>query len=186
MNELAFGPAERHSGESGSAPAELLFGALYSELRRLSQYHLSRSAAQLSMSATTLLHDAYLAVAERDTLFHTRAQFISYAGRVMRGLIVDQVRYRSALKRRPECSLPQDADIPMSVPDDLEILTINGALDKLSQVDSALSDVVTLRFFCGFSLAEIARMQDISERTVQRSWEKARLYLHQSICEARQ
>jgi DNA-directed RNA polymerase specialized sigma24 family protein len=62
-----------------------------------------------------------------------------------------------------------------------ELLQISEALDELGKVESALAEIVDLKFFCGFSFAEIAAMKDISERTVQRHWEKARIYLHRQI-----
>ncbi len=55
------------------------------------------------------------------------------------------------------------------------------ALDELARVDSSLSEIVDLKFFCGFSFGEIANMKSLSERTVQRKWEKARIYLHRSL-----
>ena len=60
-------------------------------------------------------------------------------------------------------------------------MRISDALDELARTDPPLAEVVDLKFFCGFSFAEIAGMRGVSERTVQRSWEKARIYLHRSI-----
>ena len=65
--------------------------------------------------------------------------------------------------------------------DHQELTRIGTALDELANTDAALAEIVDLKFFCGFSFAEIAAMRGISERTVQRSWEKARIYLHHSI-----
>lgn len=62
-----------------------------------------------------------------------------------------------------------------------ELTQIGEALDELAKIDSALAEVGDLKFFCGFSFAEIAAMRGVSERTVQRNWEKARIYLHRSI-----
>jgi DNA-directed RNA polymerase specialized sigma24 family protein len=62
-----------------------------------------------------------------------------------------------------------------------ELVRISETLDELGRVEPALAAIVDLKFFCGFSFAEIAAMQDVSERTVQRNWEKARIYLHQKI-----
>lgn len=64
--------------------------------------------------------------------------------------------------------------------DHRELAQISGVLDELGKVEPALAEVVDLKFFCGFSFAEIAAMKDVSERTVQRNWEKARIYLHRS------
>jgi DNA-directed RNA polymerase specialized sigma24 family protein len=68
-----------------------------------------------------------------------------------------------------------------SLADDRELTRIGEALDDLAKSDAALAEIVDLRFFCGFSLAEIAAMKGVSERTAQRQWEKARIYLHRAI-----
>jgi len=68
-----------------------------------------------------------------------------------------------------------------NVPDDRELTRISEALDQLAKTDPSLAEIVDLKFFCGFSFAEIAAMRGISERTVQRNWEKARIYLHRSM-----
>ena len=89
------------SAEQGDRPAtEALFAALYSELHRLARRELARSGAQVSLSATTLLHEAYLDISGREgSMFPDRARFMGYAARVMRGLIIDYARTRQAAKR---------------------------------------------------------------------------------------
>lgn len=163
--------------------AAALFAALYSELHRLAKRELARQGVPVSLSATTLLHKAYLDMAEREgPSFPDRARFMAYAARVMRGLIIDHARNRQAQKRGGQfeiTSLVTDVD-PIGV-DDRELEKINEALNELSDADPALAEIVDLKFFCGFSFAEIAAMKSISERTVQRHWEKARVYLHRSI-----
>ena len=74
-----------------------------------------------------------------------------------------------------------DTDVPEAVPDCRALTRISDAQDALATVDPRLAQVVDLKFFCGFSFGEIATMQDVSERTVQRDWEKARIYLHQAL-----
>jgi len=170
--------------EAGDAAAkDALFGALYAELHRLAQGQLHRSGGNLTLTATSLLHDVYLDIAQRDTLaFPDRARFLGYASRAMRGLIVDYVRTRAAQKRGGDLTftaLDADRVPPMQRPSELEQLA--DALDQLAALDPALAELVDLKFFCGFSFAEIAALRDVSERTVQRDWAKARLLLHQSL-----
>ena len=74
-----------------------------------------------------------------------------------------------------------NTDIAEAVADGEELTRISDALDELATVDPRLAQVVDLKFFCGFSFGEIAAMQAVSERTVQRDWEKARIYLHQAL-----
>ena len=168
----------------GSA-AEALFSALYSELHRLARRELARHGVAVSLGATTLLHEAYLDIAERDgggPSFPDQARFMGYAARVMRGLIIDHARNRCAQKRGGQfeiTSLPTGFE--GNAVDGGELARIGEALDSLAKAEPELAEIVDLKFFCGFSVVEIAHMQGLSERTVQRSWEKARIYLYRTI-----
>jgi RNA polymerase sigma factor (TIGR02999 family) len=163
--------------------SDALFNALYAELHRMARRELGRPGAPISVSVTTLLHEAYLEMASREgSSFPDRAQFMGYAARVMRGLVIDHVRRRQALKRGGHFELTSlDTDVVDNTVDDRELTQIGQALDALAQNDAVLAEVVDLKFFCGFSFAEIATLRQTSERTVQRQWEKARIYLHRSL-----
>lgn len=138
----------------------------------------------MTLGATTLLHEAYLDISRREAaVFPDRGRFMAYAAKVMRGLIVDYARNRQAQKRGGEfhiTSLPDDVPGAEAV-DEKEVVEIGSALDELAKIDRTLAEIVDLKFFCGFSLAEIAGMRGVSERTVQRHWEKARIWLYRSI-----
>jgi RNA polymerase sigma factor (TIGR02999 family) len=100
----------------------------------------------------------------------------------MRGLIIDHARSRSAVKRGGQFEITRlGMEAEGQVADERELTRISEAVDELAKADSALAEVVNLKFFCGFSFAEIAAMRNVSERTVQRQWEKARIYLHRSL-----
>lgn len=165
-----------------SSAADALFSALYSELHRLAKRELARQGVPVSLSATTLLHLAYIEMAGKDAdSFADRGRFMGYASRVMRGLIIDHARRRRAQKRGAGfeiTSLAADVANPI---DDGQLTRISEALDELAKTDRALAELVDLKFFCGFSFAEIAALRGTSERTVQRNWDKARIYLHRSI-----
>jgi RNA polymerase sigma factor (TIGR02999 family) len=163
--------------------AEALFVALYSELHRLAKRQLARHGSDVSISATTLLHEAYLDMAARDgPSFPDQARFMGYAARVMRGLIIDHARERHAQKRGGLFEITTlDTGAMENAVNHHELVRISETLDELGKAEPALAAIVDLKFFCGFSFAEIAAMQDVSERTVQRNWEKARIYLHQKI-----
>jgi RNA polymerase sigma factor (TIGR02999 family) len=171
------------AAERGSKPAaDALFSALYSELRRLAKYELARHGAPLTLSATTLLHKAYIEIAGKDgTSFADRNRFMGYAARVMRGLIIDHARSRRAQKRGGQFEITSLGAEIENAADDHKLARISEALDELAKTEPALAEIVDLKFFCGFSFAEIGAMRDVCERTVQRQWEKARIYLHRSI-----
>ena len=162
--------------------ADALFRALYGELRRIARNELARQGAPVSISATTLVHQAYIEIAGREAAsFPDRNSFMGYAARVMRGLIIDHARSRHAQKRGGRFEITALGVEVEDAPDCRELARIGDALDELAKAEPALAEVVNLKFFCGFSFAEIAAMKDVSERTIQRDWEKARIYLHHSI-----
>lgn len=165
--------------------ADTLFAALYAELHRLAKRELVRHGAPVSLSPTTLLHQAYLDISQREgPSFPDRARFMGYAARVMRGLIIDHARRRQALKRGGQFEITQlRTDSGESIADDRELTRISDALDQLAKIEHALSEIVDLKFFCGFSFGEIASLQGLSERTVRRKWEKAQIYLRRSLRE---
>ena len=172
------------AAESGdSAAADELFSSLYSELHRLAKRELARRGSPASLSVTTLLHEAYLDIAGREgNSFPDQARFMGYAARVMRGLIIDHARTRNAIKRGGEFEITSlVTDIAEKAVDAKELSSISDALDQLAKVEPGLAELVDLKFFCGFSFAEIAALENLSERTVQRRWEKARIYLHRNI-----
>jgi RNA polymerase sigma factor (TIGR02999 family) len=171
------------AAERKEQPAtDALFSMLYAELHRIAKRELARRGMPVSLGATTLLHQAYIEMADKDAAsFPDRARFMAYASRVMRGLIIDYARNRSAQKRGGLFHITSsgtEAEVPAN---DGDLERIAGALDELAQADAALAEVVDMKFFCGFTFAEIAAMKNISERTAQRQWEKARIYLHHKL-----
>lgn len=170
--------AER--GEVAATPE--LFATLYRELHRVARRQLHFNAGGLTLGATTLLHEAYLDLSQRGLAFPDQNRFFAYAARAMRGLIVDYVRERRAIKRGGQFHLTTlDTVISESVPQADELGPLSEALDTLAEAEPALAEVVDLKFFCGFGFAEIAAMRGVSERTVQRDWNKARLFLRSAL-----
>ncbi|HEX4267108.1 MAG TPA: ECF-type sigma factor [Steroidobacteraceae bacterium] len=159
-----------------------LFAASYAELRKLAERELRRYPG-MGMSATTLVHEAYLNLAERPGIaFAERGKLIGYTARAMRGLLIDFARRQQAVKRGAGFAITQlSTKIGEEVADAAELARISDALDELARLDPRLAEIVDLKYFCGFSFAEIARLRDVSERTVQRDWEKARLLLFRDL-----
>ena len=176
-------PLEPSDSDPAPSDAEALFSTLYGELHRMARRELSRRGRNMTLGATTLLHEAYLGMSARSGMaFPDQARFMAYAARTMRGLIIDHVRRRYAHKRGGLYELtPLDTTIAARLAGADDLQQISDVLDELAAVEPALAEVVDLKFFCGFSFAEIAAMRGVSERTVQRHWEKARLYLHHAL-----
>jgi RNA polymerase sigma factor (TIGR02999 family) len=169
--------SEQHLGAAESFTQGRLFVSLYGELRRLAECQLRRNAGA-PISPTTLLHEAYLGMCERDAVFPDRERFIGYAARVMRGLIIDFVRDRRALKRGGDFRITElPTQLPESVEDETELSQLSEALDELAVRDAKLAALVDLKYFCGYTFEEIAAQRGASIRTVKRDWEKARAYL---------
>ena len=168
-----------------TAAADALFAELYRELHSIAERELNRRGSDLTLGTTTLLHEAYLNIAGREGMaFASRAHFLGYAARAMRGLTIDYVRRRRAKKRGGEFhitgpALSEKEPIDGDSPEKLEELS--AALDALGEIDAELAQLVDLHFFCGFSFVELAELRGVSERTVQRDWRKARLLLHRTL-----
>ena len=161
----------------------LLFAALYGELHRLARREASRYGQGAVLGTTTLLHEAYLDMSQREALvFPDRARFLCYAGRAMRKLVIDRVRERNTLKRGGDLHV---TSLDTQTADEIEqpefLQNIGDALDELAALEPALATMVDLKFFCGFTMAEIASLHGVSERTVQRQWEKARMLLYRAL-----
>ena len=141
----------------------------------------------LSLGATTLLHEAYLSLAGRDPLrFPDQAHFLGYAARVMRSIVIDFARRGMAKKRGGgdyAITLTNSlAGTPAPAAQELaELERLSEALDELARIEPRLAQLVDLHFFCGYSFVEIANLRETSERTVQRDWRKARLLLQHTI-----
>lgn len=162
---------------------DALFATLYAELHRLARRELHRRGPAGGLGVTTLLHEAYISISGREgAAFVDHARFMAYAARVMRGLIIDDLRRRRSEKRGGLFAItPLETDHAESVSSPQALMRISDALDELGEIEPDLAEIVDLKFFCGFSFTEIAAMRGVSERTIQRSWEKGRLYLHHAI-----
>jgi len=168
---------------AGTATKDL-FASMYADLQRVAAMHVRRNGGAQSLDATTLIHEAYLRMACRvDVIFSGRPQFLAYASRVMRSLVIASVRQQCAQKRGNQLEMPLQDDVTFaflsqaaaSLPNPRE------ALADLGAIDAKLAELVALRIFGGFSWSEIAALWHVSERTVAREWRKARLLLKHAL-----
>lgn len=160
-----------------------LFATLYQRLHSLARREVAQHGGALTLSPTTLLHEVFLDMSQREaTRFPDQARFLGYAARAMRGVVIDHVRERASQKRGGHLHITgMDTDMNGAMAWDEGLLPIHDALEELERIEPGLAQVVDLKFFCGFSFTEIAALQQVSERTVQRHWEKARLLLHRAL-----
>ena len=185
MADTDLGTLIRCSESGDSQAREQLFTVLYAELHSLAQRQLRRNSS-MTLSPTTLLHETYLDMANRGSsgAFPDRARFLSYASRAMRGLIIDYYRSRSAQKRGGAFEITV---LPTEVPEgqsDVGLERLSEAVDVLANIEPRLAQVVDLKFFCGLTFSEIGAALDMSERTIKRDWEKARILLQHELRES--
>jgi RNA polymerase sigma factor (TIGR02999 family) len=161
-----------------------LFDAAYQDLRRLAHMRLTPNGRGVLLDTTALVHESYLRFANLDELKVTdRQHFLRYAANVMRSVIVDFVRERMAERRGgavPHVTLNTQANVEEITGED-QILRVHEALDELSQLDGRLAQVVEMRYFAGMTENEIADALGVTDRTVRRDWEKARLLLAEAL-----
>jgi RNA polymerase sigma factor (TIGR02999 family) len=166
------------AGEPGAR--DLLFDVAYPELHRLAKSRLRQGGRNTILDTTCLVHEAYLRfVTAGDLRSEDRRAFFAYASQVMRSVIVNSVRERLAQKRggdRQVLTLSTSLGAKVAADED-EILKIHEALADLEQADPRLAQVAQMRYFGGFTDREIAETLEVSERTVERDWEKACLIL---------
>jgi RNA polymerase sigma factor (TIGR02999 family) len=179
----AQGAESARSPQAAQGEHDGLFATLYGDLCRLACREVRRNGAQDYLSTSTLVHETWLSIHRNPSLtFESNGRFRAYAARMMRGLVIDRVRAKHSQKRGGGLiitSLDTHDSEQLAQPEFLQ--SVSEALDELANLEPELAHVVDLKFFCGFTFAEMANMQGVSERTVQRQWEKARLLLYRAL-----
>ncbi len=182
MGDITQWIAQARQGDR--AAFDNLFAALYPELRRIAHGRLARNVRDTLMDTTMLVHECYLKFAGAQRLgVDDRAHFLAYAATVMRSIVVDMARAARADRRggnAPHVTLDTGVAEAVAQPED-QILDIDQALVGLAQLDERLAKVVEMRYFGGLSNAEIALALKLTERTVRRDWDKARLLLADAL-----
>ena len=178
MSQLTLLLGKMHAGDE-DARAEL-FAAAYADLHRMAQARLRDGGRDSVLDTTCLVHESYLRFLQAGELrAEDRRSFFAYASQVMRSVIVSTVRERIAQKRggdqRP---LTLSTHLAANIPDgEALILGVDEAMQGLEKAEPRLAQVAQMRYFGGYSDREIADTLGVTERTVQRDWEKARLIL---------
>ncbi|MFT4179789.1 MAG: ECF-type sigma factor [Thermomonas sp.] len=165
-----------------------VLATLYQELHGMARRQLAGQHHGHTLDATSLVHEAYLKLAGRgagNAQFDDRAHFFAYAASAMRSVVVDYARQRLSQKRGGDLhrvtELPDEIEGGLRLDEDM--LALDAALARLGAVDPRLTQVVELRYFAGLSELEIAALQQRSERSVRRDWQKARMFLLASLRE---
>lgn len=160
-----------------------LIDLVYDDLRRIAHRHIRADRSDHTIQTTALVHEAYVKLAQQqDGAWPTRGHFFAFASRAMRHILIDYARRRQALKRGgARIRVPLTEGVEVADVEIAELLTLDEALDKLAQHSERMARIVECRFFGGLSVAETAETLDLSIRTVERDWTRARVYLHQAM-----
>ena len=182
MNDLTTLLGGARQGDD--AAIDQLFAAMYPELHQLAHARLRRNEPITLLDTTSLVHESYLRFLKAGRLqVNDQSHFLAYASCVMRSVIVDLVRqHRTDRRGGGAVHVTLDTDIAESAhASEDEILQVNEALDDLAKVDARLVKVVEMRYFAGLSEQDIAASLGLTERTVRRDWQKARLLLRAAL-----
>jgi RNA polymerase sigma factor (TIGR02999 family) len=177
MTELA--SALLKIDQNHDAALDEAFSSWYPDLKKIARARLARSGLNGSMQTTALVHDSYMKLAAGNaTRFTNRLQFLAYASRTLRSIVIDTIREERSERRGSGMDLVTlDTARQEGVAGDLDVEQIGVALDDLAKLDPALARLVEMRFFGGMTNAEIGEALDLSVRTVHREWTKARALL---------
>lgn len=168
------------------AATDRLLPVVYAELRRMADRQLSRERPGQTLQPTGLVHEAYLRmIDDRPLPWASRGHFFAAAAEAMRRILIERARRYARNKhgagRRRVTLDPDTPDVSVS-PEDF--LTLDRALDRLTERDPAMAEVVKLRYFAGLTVAETARCLALSPRSVNRQWTAARAWLLREVSNA--
>jgi len=170
--------------EGDRAALDSIFQTLYPELRRIAHARLTRNLRDTLMDTTVLVHECFMKFANANRLaVQDRVHFLAYSTHVMRSIIVDLARASRAERRGGDAqhvTLNTENAADAALPED-EIFEVDAALADLAKLDPRLARVVEMRYFGGMKDAEIAQVLGLTDRTVRRDWEKARLLLASAL-----
>lgn len=171
------------AGRGDADARQALFALVYDELKRIARAHVRRAGGRLSINPTTLLHEAWIKFARsEDRQLSGSTHFYNLLAQAMRQVLVDLARKHATDKHgqgyaRTELTEGiEEADRSVD-----ELLAVDSALEKLRDVDAELAQLVEWHFFAGLSFVEIARVREVTERTVRRHWDLARTFLGDAI-----
>ena len=170
-------------GQGDKEALDRLVPIVYDELRRQAARYLRRERVGHTLQTTALIHEAYLRLVDQKNVhWQNRAHFFGIAAQLMRRILVDHARTKKRAKRGGSDVRVSLGDVQAVVKGkDLDVVALDEALDRLSEIDEQQSKIVELRFFSGLTVEETAEVLGISTATVKRDWSMARAWLHREI-----
>lgn len=171
--------AQWHAGDEGALHAAIPL--VYRELHRIAQRHLRHERPNHTLQSRALVHEAYLRLERQGVArFENRSHFLAICAELMRQILVEYERRRRAAKRDGGIRLELDDALAVKTRH-VDVVALDDALNELAKLDPEQSRIVVLRFFSGLSIEETSREMGLSQATVKRRWETARLWLHREM-----
>ena len=175
-------------GQGDGQAAEKLLPLVYEELRHLAARKMAQEPPGQTLQATALVHEAYIRLVEaKDQNWNSRGHFFGAAAEAMRRILVENARRKGSPKYggdRQRIDLVGE-DFPLEIPSD-DLIALDEALNKLSEEEHDIADLVKLRYFAGLPLHQIAGILGISERTAARFWAYGRVWLLRELSKSDQ
>jgi RNA polymerase sigma factor (TIGR02999 family) len=169
-----------HAGDDESLKA--LLPLVYNELRRVAHRYLRKERPDHTLQSTALVHEAYVRLQKQSVVkFENREHFFAICAQLMRQILVEYARSRSAAKRDGGQRLTLDDSLNMGKGRNLDFVALDDALQEVAQLDEQQSRIVESRFFGGLSIEETSQVLCISPAAVKRDWATARVWLHHEI-----
>ena len=156
---------------------------LYDDLRKIAHWQLRRGRSSPTMGTTVLVHEIYLKMADQERLNASdRGHFLAISAHAMRQVMADHARRRTAAKRGGDADpVPLDEAPQLADAEARQLLDVDRALERLAERSERMARIVECRFFAGYTEEETAEALDVSLRTVQRDWMKARAWLREEL-----
>lgn len=176
-----------HELSAGDPKAvERLMPVVYDELRRLAAYYFERERGDHTLQPTALVHEAYLRLVDQSRVeWQNRAHFFGVAAHMMRRILIDHARRHDSGKHGGSMTrIALDDAVSFQKKDDLDLVKLDEALTTLEKLDERKSRIVELRFFGGLTVEEAAAVMSLSEKTIRREWQAAKLYLLRELTDA--
>ncbi len=169
--------------ENGESRYDKLFETVYKKLKNVAHIQLTNERNGHTLSKTALVHEVYIKLVSQDCVeWKNKAHFFAIAARAMRQVLVDYARKKTAQKRegsRQRVTLNEDIlNIEQHAED---LIALNDLIDKMARFDERKSKVVEMRFFAGMTIPEIAELLEVSTRTIDRDWLKARTWIRKEL-----
>lgn len=159
-----------------------LFSVVYKEIRRLASIYMKRERSDHTLQTTALVNEAYIQMSELSMQIEDQKHFFSMTAHIMKRILVNYaIAHKAAKRGGGSYKVSLDESMEIIKKENWDIVTLNYALEKLSEVDERQSKIVELLFFCGLSAEEVARLLNVSVPTIRREWKTAKSWLYQSM-----